>query len=104
MAEFVNVGRLADFPTGQIKGVRVNGKSVAVVQVGGRVHAYANFCPHAGFTLSGGMATEEQVICDVHGAYFDIDSGQPVEGPAEEPLVLYNVRVEGEDVLVAEAS
>ena len=73
MAEYTNVGKLADFPTGEIKAVRVDEKSVAVVQVGGRVHAYANYCPHAGYTLSGGFATESRVICDVHGAHFDID-------------------------------
>ncbi len=104
MAEYVKVGKLADFPTGEIKAVRVDEKSVAVVQVGGRVHAYANYCPHAGYTLSGGFATESRVICDVHGAHFDIDSGEVLVGPADEGLVLYDVHLEGDDVLVARAT
>ena len=56
-----------------------------------------------GYTLSGGVATESRVICDVHGAHFDIDSGVPLMGPADEGLELYDVRLEGDDVFVARA-
>ena len=104
MAEYVNVGKLEDFPTGVIKACRVGEKSVAVVQVAGRVHAYANSCPHAGYTLSGGIATESRIICDVHGAHFDIDSGAALMGPATDGLDLYEVRLEGDDVFVAKAN
>ena len=101
MAEFVKVGRLNDFPAGVIKACRVGNKSIAVVQVAGRVHAYANSCPHAGYTLSGGIATESRIICDVHGAHFDIDTGEALIGPASDPLEMYEVRVIGDDILVA---
>ena len=104
MAEFVNVGKIEDFPPGVIKACRVGEKSVAVVRVAGRLHAYGNACPHAGYTLSGGIATESRIICDVHGAHFDIDSGEALMGPATDGLDLYEVRVEGDAVLVAKAS
>jgi nitrite reductase/ring-hydroxylating ferredoxin subunit len=103
MPEFVKVGKLADFPPGAILARNVQGSSVAVVQVGGRVHAFANYCPHAGFMLSGGFATEDRLICDVHGANFDIVSGKAVSGPAFDGLEVYLVRLDGDDVLVAKA-
>jgi nitrite reductase/ring-hydroxylating ferredoxin subunit len=38
----------------------------------------------------------------VHTAIFDIHTGECLEGPASDPLTAYVVRLEGEDVLVAE--
>ncbi|HLF76197.1 MAG TPA: Rieske (2Fe-2S) protein [Dehalococcoidia bacterium] len=103
MPEFVCVGKVDEFPAGVIRACRVGEKSVAVVRVSGSVHAYANACPHAGYTLSGGPVTETTLICDVHGAVFDLESGAALTGPASVGLVVYQVRLEGDDVLVAKA-
>ncbi len=57
-----------------------------VVRRGDDVHAYVNHCPHAGFPLNGqpdqflapgGML----ILCVMHGALFEIDSGRCVSGP-----------------------
>jgi nitrite reductase/ring-hydroxylating ferredoxin subunit len=101
-SDYVCVGKLDEFPKGVIRACRVNQKSVAVVQVSGRVHAYANVCPHAGYTLAGGPVTDTTLICDVHGAEFELETGVAIRGPAARGLDVYKVRVEGSDVLVAE--
>ena len=103
MSDFVSVGKLDEFPAGVIRACLVNQRSVAVVRVGDRVHAYANVCPHAGFLLSGGPVTATTLICDVHGAVFDLETGAPLSGPAPVGLSLYQVRIDGDDVLVADA-
>jgi nitrite reductase/ring-hydroxylating ferredoxin subunit len=57
-----------------------------VVRRGDTVRAYVNHCPHAGFPLNwqpdqflapGG----ELILCVMHGALFEIDSGDCVSGP-----------------------
>jgi 3-phenylpropionate/trans-cinnamate dioxygenase ferredoxin subunit len=100
--EYVNAGKLADYAEeGLIKAVEYDRGYIAVVQVGGKLHAFTNTCPHAGFPLSGGGASPTEIMCFAHGAVFNIETGAPVEGPAYEPIDVYEVRIEGEDVLIA---
>jgi len=57
-----------------------------VVRRGDTVRAYVNHCPHAGFPLNwqpdGFLAKHAPLIlCVMHGALFEIDSGRCVSGP-----------------------
>ena len=57
-----------------------------VVRQGDCVRAYVNYCPHAGFPLNwtpdGFLAPEAPLIlCAMHGALFDIETGFCVSGP-----------------------
>ena len=57
-----------------------------VVRHGSTVRAYVNHCPHAGFPLNwqpdGFLAPEAPLIlCAMHGALFEIESGLCVAGP-----------------------
>jgi nitrite reductase/ring-hydroxylating ferredoxin subunit len=59
-----------------------------VVRRGGEVHAYVNYCPHAGFPLNWSpdafLAPDAALIqCVMHGALFEIESGRCVAGPCE---------------------
>src|SRR5919206_319964 len=40
------------------------------------------------------------IECWLHGSCFDLRTGEPTNLPATEPVDVYPVRVEGEDVLV----
>lgn len=57
-----------------------------VVRKGDTVRAYVNHCPHAGYPLNWNpdqfLASELTVIrCVMHGALFEIDSGECIMGP-----------------------
>ena len=41
------------------------------------------------------------VRCPIHGARFDLESGKPLNPPAIFPLKIYDVRIEGDDILVS---
>ncbi len=61
-------------------------RRVFIVKKDAQVFAYENKCPHAGINLEWQdnqfLDTEEQRIqCSVHGALFEIQSGQCVSGP-----------------------
>lgn len=69
-----------------------------VVRKGGTVRAYVNHCPHAGYPLNWNpdqfLAPELTVIrCVMHGALFEIDSGECIMGPcagqALQPLKIH---------------
>jgi len=59
-----------------------------VVRRGQHVHAYVNHCPHAGFPLNwrpdAFLSPQAPVIvCAMHGALFEIETGICVSGPCE---------------------
>jgi 3-phenylpropionate/trans-cinnamate dioxygenase ferredoxin subunit len=102
MAETLNVGKVSEFIEGQMRGFVVAGQPVAVVRLGDRFHAFADYCTHEGLTLTAGygVAVENEVVCMMHTSVFDIETGEPTDGPAYDRLAIYRVVVEGEDVLV----
>ena len=59
-----------------------------VVRRAAMVRAYVNHCPHAGFPLNWAphafLAPQAPLIlCSMHGALFEIESGLCVSGPCE---------------------
>lgn len=78
------VVRLADSPVGP----------VALYQVGGRLVAACDVCPHAGARLSDGPLESTVVTCPAHGSRFDLADGQRLRGPADQELTTYDVLVD----------
>jgi 3-phenylpropionate/trans-cinnamate dioxygenase ferredoxin component len=98
MAEFVVVGRAQDLQEGSIRAYDVRGTRIAVANVGGAFHAFDDTCTHRQCSLAEGDLEETTVICACHGSEFDVRSGAVLEGPAREPVEVYEVRVEGGDL------
>jgi nitrite reductase/ring-hydroxylating ferredoxin subunit len=96
----VKVATVNEIPEGGSKCVKVNGVPVSIWNIGGKLHAIADTCPHAGGPLSEGFIDEELVVtCPWHGWKFCVTDGKsPVVPSMSVPV--YNVKVEGEDVLV----
>ena len=62
----------------------------------GVFRAFDATCTHAGCIVSG--VKGEQIACGCHGARFDVDSGEPVSGPARRPLGLIVLEVRGAEL------
>jgi nitrite reductase/ring-hydroxylating ferredoxin subunit len=76
----------------------VGGEEIAVACVDGSFYAFSNFCTHQREYLTDGFIIDRQIICGFHEATYDIESGAVLYGPAYDPLPMFPVRVEGEDV------
>ena len=100
MAEYTNVGKVSDFPDGAIKPFTLGDEAIAIVNSEGRWYAFSNECTHVGAALTEGYVVANQVVCWLHGSVFDMATGAKVEGPAFDPLSVYEVKVQGDDVLV----
>ena len=101
MAEFRKVASAADVPVNTMKAFQVRHSNILVCNVGGRFYAIDNECTHDGAPISTGRLFKEQVVCPRHGARFSVVTGAVEAPPAVVPLETYEVKVEGNDILVA---
>jgi 3-phenylpropionate/trans-cinnamate dioxygenase ferredoxin subunit len=101
MADFVTVGKLGDVPAGEAKVFAVNGKHIAVCNVGGTLYAIDDVCTHDGGPLGEGFLEGDQIECPRHGALFDVKTGKALTLPAVLPVNTYPVQVEGDEIKVA---
>ncbi len=101
MAEFKKVAELSELEEGKITAVNVNGDPIALYKIDGQVFATFDTCTHDQCSLEDfGKIDGEEVECECHGARFKIKTGEVTRLPAVTPLKTYNVKVEGEDVLI----
>lgn len=97
---FVQVARIGDIAPGGVKYVDVDGEKIAVCHVGGRFYAVAGICTHDGGSLDQGQVDGYEIECPRHGARFDVRSGAVKRLPAVMPLPTYELRVEGDAILI----
>jgi 3-phenylpropionate/trans-cinnamate dioxygenase ferredoxin subunit len=100
MAGFVKVAKTDEIAPGQGKVIEVGGRKIALFNVEGSVYAMDDTCTHRGGPLSEGILDGKQVTCPLHGARFDVTTGEVLGPPAPQGVARYNVRVEGTDIEV----
>jgi 3-phenylpropionate/trans-cinnamate dioxygenase ferredoxin subunit len=101
MTEFQRACALSELPDSGALGVEVAGVPVAVVRTGGEVFALYDVCSHEEVPLSEGEVYDHTVECWLHGSCFDLRTGKPTGPPATRPVATYEVKIDGDDVLVA---
>lgn len=77
-----------------------NGQSICVAKVGGEVFALDDTCTHADASLSEGEIIDGAIECWLHGAHFDLRTGEALTPPAVTPVKRYAVKVDGDSVTV----
>ena len=92
--------RLADLPDTGVVPTVVDGVPVAIVRSEGQVHAIHDVCSHEEVALSEGDVDDGEIECWLHGSRFDLASGRPTGLPATDPVPVYPVKIDGDDVLV----
>jgi len=102
MAEIalVKVAELGELSPGDLKMVEVGDNQILLANVAGSIYACDNVCTHAFAPLSEGGLDEEQVECPLHGSIFSVTTGEVIGPPAVENLRVFQVRIEGQDILV----
>jgi 3-phenylpropionate/trans-cinnamate dioxygenase ferredoxin subunit len=97
---FVRACALDDLESGKPLAVTVEDVEVALVRDGDAVYAIRDECSHAAIALSEGDVEGCFIECWLHGSTFDLRDGTPTTLPAFEPVPVYPVNLEGDDVLV----
>ncbi len=96
MVDYTRVASLAEVPEGELRSYELPVGRVAVAHIENDLFALGDECTHEGCLLSEGEIDEaaDTVVCPCHGSAFDVRTGEPVEGPADDPVPVYPLRVD----------
>jgi len=71
-----------------------------VLDSNGDVHAIGDTCTHGDISLAEGFVEGDSLECWAHGSAFSLSTGHPLNLPAYEPVPVYVVEIDGDDVLI----
>ena len=98
--DFVKVAETTDIQSTKMKAIEVAGENICLINVEGKYYAIGNVCTHEGGPLAEGTLEGYEIECPWHGSKFDIRTGKVTRPPANEPESTYEVKVEGNDILI----
>ena len=87
---------IADITVGG--GVIVNQQYVVTQPKDGEFKAFSAVCTHQGCVVD--SVSDGVIICPCHQSHFDVTSGDPVAGPATEPLPAVEFTKSGSDIVI----
>ncbi|MEM8878414.1 MAG: Rieske 2Fe-2S domain-containing protein [Pseudomonadota bacterium] len=97
---WLNAGRAVDIPDGRAKILQPEtGERIAVFRHGQKICAVTNVCAHQNGPLGEGRIVDGCITCPWHGFQYDPETGC-APPPFTEKIATYNVKLEGQDVLV----
>jgi 3-phenylpropionate/trans-cinnamate dioxygenase ferredoxin component len=114
MGDFIEIARTGDLAVGAMKKVRTGGRELLLARTASDFYCADNRCPHLNGDLSRGTLSGKVVTCPDHFSQFDLASGAVLRwtnltgvvarldrrAHPPKPLTVYEVKVEGDRVLV----
>ena len=79
--QFMDTLDIKDVPLGKMKHVEVEEKEILLANSDGKVYALCDRCSHMNAPLSMGTLNGMVVTCPMHGARFDVTTGEKVGKP-----------------------
>ena len=87
---------------GKPQKISLGEKDVCVARIGEEVFAVADTCTHSDASLSEGDVSNYKIECWLHGAEFDLRTGEAVTPPAIQALETFEVRRDGDTVTISQ--
>jgi naphthalene 1,2-dioxygenase system ferredoxin subunit len=99
-AGWVKAASRGDLGVGDILGVIVAGKEIALYEIDGALYATDDVCTHAYAKLSDGWLDKGEIECPLHAGRFDVKSGKALCPPVTDNIKTYPVRLVGDEIQV----
>ncbi|XP_033123203.1 apoptosis-inducing factor 3-like [Anneissia japonica] len=96
----VAVCKVDDMKDGEMREVAVGSGKALLIREHGEFSAIGHKCSHYGAPLIKGVLCNGRVRCPWHGACFNSKTGDIEESPGLDSVPMFEVRVEGDDVIV----
>ncbi len=96
---FLRAARRDEIAEGTIREFQIDGKNIALANVGGKFYAIDNVCLHRSGPLGQGVLEGKIVTCPWHGWEYDVTTGKIAQNPSV-GVDCYTVEVRGDDIFV----
>ena len=93
MMNWIDVGSADQLKVGEMKRVRALGRKLLLCRTATGHYCVDEMCSHEDYSLWFGSLKNDSIKCSLHGSYFDLISGRPLNAPADCPLRTYPVEV-----------
>ena len=94
--------QFSNLSEGKPQKISLGDKDVCVARIGEEVFAVADICTHSEASLSEGDISNYKIECWLHGAEFDLRTGEAMTPPAVEALETFEVRRDGDTVTISQ--
>lgn len=101
MTNYTTVCSVDELSPGEREVVSIGDGEAVVFNVEGEYFAVKNECTHHGWSLEEGDIREGVITCPLHRGSFDVETGEVVGPPPDEPVPCYDVIVDGEMIKLA---
>lgn len=108
---FTKVAETSEVSVGKMLKVKINQNEILIANVDGTFYAIDNNCSYDQEDLTKGVLKGNVLTCPKNKAEFDVTTGKNVKGPKmavfrvkTDDLKSYEVKVEGNDILVHQPS
>lgn len=91
---------VSDLAPGDMRVVEHAGTSILLCNVAGELFAVENLCSHAAVPLSEGELEGCELECVLHGAVFDVRTGEALALPARDPIRSFAIERVGDRVRI----
>ena len=99
-SNWIRIAPADTLPLQEGRAVKVGDLELAVFNLGNRILAVENACPHQGGPLCDGIVSGNKVVCPLHSWKFDLDTGLPVAASRPGCVATFPTRVEDGILLV----
>jgi len=76
---------------GEMKRISLDSKRLLLVNAEGQYYCVDEMCSHEDYSLYFGCIQGKRIKCSLHGSYFSLESGAPLNEPADCPIRTYPV-------------
>lgn len=99
-AKWIEAVALSDILEGDVLGVTVEGKELALYEVEGEIYATDNLCTHGSARMSDGYLEGREIECPLHQGRFDVCTGKALCAPVTQNIKTYPVKIENLRVMI----
>jgi len=96
----IEVATSDELKVNSMKLLRLKDRRIVLARTEDRYVAFEDRCTHKGGSLAGGSTICNVVQCPWHGSQFDVVTGAVKAGPAKEAITTYQVRQDGNKIVV----
>ncbi len=99
--QFTHLASLKDLQTRKLICAKTDSYRILIALAESEIYAVDDMCTHEDASLSKGSLHGDCVKCPLHGSRFRLSNGEALDDPAEVALNTYEIKIEGDDILVA---